>query len=244
MMNLKSMAFISVCFLSFTSWADRSVNIATSTGEIELVNGSNVNVAYSIECYDKDSGTALTNSTAVSQNLISKKSVKYGGSYGCIGGSTLHYTYPQGAYLCKGTPATTNYATAAGYCGSGASLCTFSKLNAIGLTDLGSTYSGYWFDGGDPFYTTSDGGSTWSGPVSGSTLAPRSYSMYGPNYKCNSVSNNSGAISYCMQDSKTPGYGDGALCCPADNPFRSCKVTVHGTTGFLQSPQFKGGTPF
>ncbi len=134
-------------------------------------------------------------------------------------------------------------------------LCSISNLTAKGITSLtnfpdyyaltsGAASGAYWYTSYDstfskPYSRTENGASGGA-----KNYAPVSYSK-GSSY-CNLTNSSIGAIGKCNAWDQYSNRS-GAICCPNNAGFKSCKVTIHSTTpsnGSLQSPQFKGGASF
>lgn len=227
-------------------WADRSVTIAVPENRIEITNGSPVTVTYSVACYDKTTGTNIAG--AATQTLASKASIEYSGPGTCAGGANPSYKHSAGAFGCSGT--NTNFAGAPSLCGPQSSICTAATLIALGVTSIQNFPQGHIFDiGATNWFSTFDNwGKNYPQTQSGGgkNYAPRvGDNKATTNYKCSTTA--SGGISFCTYIDVNSNSGTGAICCPANNGFKSCLVTIHSatpSTGYLQSPQFKGGTAF
>lgn len=237
-----------VILMSFSSWAvaDRSVSIAVPGGSLELVNGSDVSVNYTVQCYDRTTGSNVITDGS-NQTIAAKASRVFQSAGVCQGGASPTYKSTQGPFACSGS---VTFANAGSVCGADSSLCTISALQAKSITSLQAFPHGYWVGvTGTLWYAYSYGKEyPQDMTVGGKVHAPTVYSQYskGPDYLCNQNQSQTGAISHCSM-SDTNYSAPGALCCPNNNGFKSCKVTIHATTpagGHLQSPQFKGGTSF
>ncbi len=249
------MKFISALLLSvFIQHAyaasDRSVSIAAENGKLTLINGSAVTVTYTAECYDRTTGNNILTGAA-NVTLAPKADISFESAGSCSGGAAPTYKSPQNVVACAGT---TNYAGAAALCGAGMNICTIAEFANRGISSLSGYPSYYWFFAGtgvDPLYTTWDNwGKSNPYPTSGGgkRYQPRSESK-NVNYRCsatNSVGVPGAGVGYCNPYDVNIS-ASGALCCPTNNGFKSCKVTILSSTpaaGHLQSPQFKGGSPF
>ncbi len=230
--------------------SDRSVSIAAENGKITLINGSTVAVSYTAECYDRTTGNnILTGASNVT--LAPKGDISYEASGACAGGATPAYKSPQNIVACSGSA---NYAGASALCGTASNLCTIADLITRGVSSLSGYPTYYWFSAGagvNPLYTTWDNwGKSSPYPTSGGgkNYQPRSETK-NVNYRCNttnSVGTGGSGIGNC-NPSDVNISASGALCCPTNNGFKSCKVTILSSTpaaGHLQSPQFKGGASF
>lgn len=232
------------------SYADRSVSIAASDGKLVLVNSSPVTVTYTAECYDKVTGTNIL-SSASNATLQSKKDITYESAGTCANGQTPVYKSAQNVVACSGV--NTQYSGAAALCGTASVLCTYNELVSRGVSSLSGYPDNYWFSASaDPFYTTTDNWSkNYSRATSGGGKIYQTITMTdgkgSSNTRCSNTAGSSGnGIGYCESSYPTVGHS-GAVCCPTNNGFTSCKVTIHSQTpanGSLQSPQFKGGSSF
>lgn len=245
---MKSVLFsLVLMFGALQAHADRSVSIAAADGKLKLINPTAANVTYTVECYDKTTGSNII-SGGSNQTLLPKKSVDYVGGAFCTSGSPSK-TLNQGPVFCPGS---VTYASAAGLCGAGNHLCTIAEASTLAL-DPTEFLGYYWMSPGaavDPFYTTYDAWVKNNNPnatTGGKPYAPMTTSKSPSQYRCSTGSAGSGsAVQGCQSGSQTTNYS-GALCCPPNNGFVSCKVTIHGSgaaAGHLQSPQFKGGSSF
>lgn len=249
-MKLVSALFLSVFIQQAQAASDRSVSIAAENGKITLINGSSVTVTYTAECYDRTTGSNILTGAA-NVTLAPKADISYEASGACAGGATPAYKSAQNIVACSGT---TTYSGASSLCGSASNLCTIADLNSRGVANLTGYPTYYWFSAGaavNPIYTTWDNwGKSNPYPTSGGgkNYQPRSESK-NMNYRCNTTNSMGTAgsgIGYCSP-SDVNISASGALCCPTNNGFKSCKVTILSSTpaaGHLQSPQFKGGASF
>lgn len=245
-----------VFFLSFfvflsSAFADRSVSIAVPDGKLNLVNGSNVTVTYTVECYDKVTGSnVLTGASGVT--LAAKADISYESAGTCSSGNSPTYKSPQNVVSCAGN---VNYAGAAALCGAASNLCTYNDLVSRSVTSLQNFPHNFWVTASaDPFYATWDNWAKnypYATSGGGKQYQIITYTSKGinNNARCANSAGTSGSnsgIGNCNVADKT--YSNaGALCCPTNNGFKSCKVTILSATptgGHLQSSQFKGGASF
>ena len=237
-------------FLGFSgsayAGADRSVSIAAPNGKLELVNGSTVPVNYTVECYDKATGSNVITG-GVNVTLASKGAISYGSGGMCAGNAVPAKITSTGVLFCSGS---VTYASASSLCGTGQLLCTLTKMQAMG--NSGAEFlNGYWMSNTATTWSTSyDGGTKWYDYTL--TGGKKNYapitSNKSSNYVCATATQGTGGVivSNCSAG-YTTGTNSGSTCCPLNNGFASCKVTVLGTSAtgaHLQSPQFKGGSPF
>lgn len=183
------------------------------------------------------------------QTLQPKKVVSVAAGGTCAGGAAPAKSLPQGPFFCSGS---VTYASAGTLCGPSSHTCTIGEIGPMGInpTDF---LQYYWLKphaSTTTWYSTYDAWSKSNNPQDTTTgkkpYAPTTYNK-GTSYRCSTGSNGTGdAMSGCstgMSSSTT----SGTFCCPDNAGFASCKVTIHGTgasAGHLQSPQFKGGSPF
>lgn len=221
---------------------NRSIVIAAPEGRIELINGSDQTVNYNVECFDSQTGANLIVG-GTNLSLLPKKSSKHSSNVSCASGTAI-YTHSSGVVACQGSA---NFAAAPALCGSDAQLCTFAALRARSVTNIEPFPDYYWIDPTADFYYTWDGGTKWQSVDFDAGKMEASYSYKsGANYGCNETQSTTGMISPCVSTMKSSN-ASGAICCPQNNGFKSCKVTILSTTpvgGSLQSPQFKGGSSF
>jgi hypothetical protein len=229
--------------------AQRSVSVIASEGVLELINGSAVTVNYNIDCFDVVTGTNLLTSNT-NLTLSPKQSVKYESSGSCAGGAQPEYKFSQGVIACPGSGDWTAVASA---CHANSPRCTYNQIVAKGITSFQGIQVNkrYAFEFGADFYMTYDNWTknylqTISGKKSNQGYTYFDTGKNTQNYRCSSTA--SGGIQHCMSQTTTSTYQvSGSLCCPTNNGFKSCKVTILSSTptaGFLQSPQFKGGASF
>lgn len=237
-------------FLSFASAADRSVSIAVPDGKLVLVNGSDVAVTYTVECFDRITGSnILTGASGVT--LTAKKDASYESAGTCSGGVASTYKSPQNVVACPGS---VSFSGAAALCGPASNLCTYNELVSRGVTSLQNFPHYYVFaPSADPFYMTYDSWMKGYPQVAsgvGKIYSEGTYTNKGnsSNQRCSNTMGSVGTdgIGSCVAIDKNM-TSSGALCCPTNNGFKSCKVTILSATpasGHLQSPQFKGGASF
>lgn len=238
-------------FILFTpnAHADRSISIAVSNGVLELTNGSPSTVTYSVECYDKVNGTNLI-SNAANVTLATQKSIEYMSAGKCANNQEPTYRHTSGIMACAGTG---TFAAAANLCGPNSTLCTLAQLSAKSITTFSSFPNGYVLTSGQvTWYNTYDNwlkANPYTESGGGKNYVPRTYvdSKSSDNYRCHTVAGTTGTgVGYCYPNDTLSNIS-GAICCPINNGFKSCKVTIHAATpsnGYLQSPQFKGGAAF
>lgn len=245
-MRFKFFSLAAFVFL-FTGalWADRTVSVLPQNGKIELVNGSDVSVIYSYSCFDKNTGGAITALSVSNQTLAAKAKLEIAMTGSCSSAASSQQDGGSGVLLCTGS---VGYANAATLCGTGMQVCTIQNLKTRWGAAGKITPSSYWLRPHTSnmawFYST-DSGATWNGYNAGSNYGNYvpTTSMYNTGI-CKDGDGN--IIGYCGQYAGDYTYGMGTACCPLYDEASSCKVTVHGSSsaGFLQSPQFKGGTAF
>lgn len=245
---MKIFALVSLLMLvSVPSLADRSVSIAVADGRLELTNGSTVPVNYTVECYDRVTGTnIITDGSAQTMNAKASRVFQSAGM--CANGNNPNYKSPNGPYACAGS---VTYANAATLCGPQSTLCTLASLRSKSVTSFQGFPSYYWVSpGSTTWYQAWDAAWSKSSPYTvsggGKNYAIRTYTDKANDSRCNETDTGTGALSLCSSydvNSNSPG----SVCCPDNNGFKSCKVTIHSSTaasGHLQSPQFKGGSSF
>lgn len=233
---------MSILLATSVSYGARSVSISVPNGKLQLTNGSATTVSYSIECFDKVSGTKLIDLT--SQTLGSNKEKVVSAEIGCAADATVYKTFSEGPLMCQKS---VTYANRNQACGGDSQACTFSKIRTLGMTNATYGAYGYWMtpDSATTWYRSYD--ASWSKSntydmTSGKAWAPATSSKTSDGY-CNSTNSATNAIRNCTTVD-VASNGNGTLCCPNNNGFASCKVTISSAEGYLQSPQYKGGAPF
>jgi hypothetical protein len=234
-MNLKA---LSILALGSTIWlfafaANRKVTIPADTTGIKLFNGWTSSVNYSATCYDTAGATAFTTDSTIaakqSVNLVSTTTGTCLNSGGVLDPST--FTNGMG-----GCPSLyTDYATSMTSCPATYQPCTVAEYNTnrnsvttdAFLADMPATWS----------YSTDGVGYT-----NNSTGKPRA--SYNATELCATGPSGSGTVyPYCTSTEYTA-YDAGPLCCRINGLASSCTVEITTPGGHLQSPQFKGNTPF
>lgn len=222
-----------MCVALYAFAAQRKVSIlADSSKSLSLTNGSSSSVTYNIQCYDSNGGSLLT---LASQTLASKKEVKYGG--GKCGNGNVPSTYDSANTVvsCYASNAT----QMASACPGGTTICTYSELSAKTITGYGQmvvrglpTNSFYYsYDTGTSWYPATNGfGARFTNATYNQCDADADHGT-GVFSKCNQAYGNYGNVACC----KTAGYVEN---------ISNCDVTVTSPSGHLQSPTFKGGSPF
>ncbi len=241
---------MTIALFAWNAQADRSVSISAPDGKLQLTNPTTSAVSYTAECYDKVSGSnILTGYSVVS--LAAKGAVTIQAAGSCAGGATPAKTLTQGPFFCSGSVV---YASAGTLCGTGSHVCTITNVISSGASS--TDFLGYYWmkphDTATTWYSTYDNWSKsdYAQDTAGGkkAMAPVTYNKGGSSYRCATSSNigNAGAgLNGCSTYNVTSMTG--TMCCPDNNGFASCKVTIHGTgvaAGRLQSPQFKGGASF
>lgn len=216
------------------AFAARTVQITIPTGQsLQLANPSTSSVSYNIECFDH-SGVPKANLT--NQTLGPNATKLYGNTNRCAGGAlpaNSSSVSTVGLLECTGP---TDFASAASRCDSFYSLCTYQQVGTHGFYSINGHY---WFNINTSSWLFSvDYGSTFNSATpsthAAATAGPGAYDKYckvGTDQRDN-----------CQHVAKTTSLA-GALCCPGGT-VSLCKVTVNSSSGFLSSPQFKGGSPF
>ncbi len=231
-----------------TAWADRSVSISVPDGKLQLTNPSSGTVTYSVECYDKVTGSNIVTGFS-NVTLATKKMTTITGAGMCAANQAPTKILPQGPFFCSGT---VTYSAALSLCGPSSHVCTIANLSTS-AADPNQFLGYYWIkpqSGASTWYSTYDNWGKNNQPQDSVTgkkpNAPISYNKSVASYRCSEGSAGTGAsIQGCSYASVSGTYG--TMCCPDNNGFASCKVTIHGTgvaAGHLQSPQFKGGAAF
>jgi hypothetical protein len=249
-LGLTTLATLSTITLMIgtNAWADRSVSISVPDGKLQLTNPSSGTVTYSVECYDKVTGSNIITGFS-SVTLATKKMTTITSAGMCAAGQAPAKTLTQGPFFCSGN---VTYSSAATLCGPNSHVCTIANLSSSGA-DPNQFLGYYWIkpqDAASTWYSTYD---NWGknnqsqDAVAGKKPnAPITYTKSMTQYRCSEGSAGTGAaIQGCSATGASNQYG--TTCCPDNNGFASCKVTIHGTgvaAGHLQSPQFKGGAAF
>ena len=258
-MNLKKIVMVGLGTYSLYAFAiaPRKVTIpalvsnssgSTSQG-VELLNGSANPVTYKVTCYDK-AGTSVFGPT--NHTLISKQKAVHGATPHCSDGKAgITGKFEGGMLGCGSYQNNFFYSPESHLCPADFHHCTFSELQVNSGLDHSKTTA--WVASGFTFSVTGD----WSvGYSSNSSMSYINYSSHfgyipGPvadsNSVCYSGSNGGGTSqSHCGVQYN---YNT-TLCCPnsgAERTAHSCDIEVVDPTtsgGFLQSPQFKGSSPF
>mgnify|MGYP003393540617 CR=1 FL=1 len=226
----KNILGLLVVFLGTFAFAARTVQITIPKGQsVQISNPSTGTVNYDIECFDS-SGTSKANLTG--QSLSQNASKTYGETETCAGNAlpaNSSTVSTVGLLECAGS---TNFANASALCDSFYSLCTFDQVVTSGPVSGNQ----YWFNINTATWLFSTNfGSTFNSASVGTGAASH------PN-SANSCKVGAVTLNFCQNISTSTSLA-GALCCPASD-VNICKVTVNTTSGFLSSPQFKGGAPF
>lgn len=233
--------------LASNAIAARSISIAVPEGKLELINPSTTAVTYDVQCYDRTTGTAII--SLIGQSLNSKGQRTHNNPAGCASGVAPSKVLSQGALFCPGS---VTYANRATLCSSAAtSVCSFAQVQAMNVPTA-EMLGYYWMNvdaagSATSFYSTYD---SWGSAnnlmdmTGGKPYAPITYSKSGSSNQCSAASNGTGAVVMGCSSAMANGTSSGTLCCPDNAGFASCKVTIQSATGHLQSPQFKGGSPF
>lgn len=217
---------------------------------VTLLNGSSVSVSYNVRCYNSAGSLLFTKSN---QQLGAKAQTSHGAAPSCRNGTTIGTNtsyFSNGMMECNGT----SYANRAASCPIGYTVCT----NTEAVARKGSVgYSNYWVDFGvsssvgassNSYYYSSNAGTNWSGNYSGGypTFTPTqtdSYCFFGSAPTDGTLPG--GSVQHCGSY-----YAYAALCCPtssAEVSSSSCEIEILDTNseeGYLQSPAFKGNSPF
>ena len=221
---------------------------STSQG-VELLNGSANPVTYKVTCYDK-AGTTVFGPT--NHTLTAKQKAVHGATPLCTNGNTGFTGKFTGSMLGCGSTYNNGSVGDPLLCPVDFHQCSFSEMQANSGEDHSPTLAAV--SSGFTFSVTGDW-STGSSSNSSMTYMNQTFSYGFPapvadsNSYCYSGSNGNGTSqSHCMV-----GYSwsnKQTLCCPnsgAERTAHSCDVEVVDPTtsgGFLQSPQFKGSSPF
>lgn len=222
----------------------------TTSYGVPLMNGSSVAVSYNVKCYNSAGGVVFTKNN---QQLGAKAQAVHGASPVCQNGS---YIGTNSSYFSGGMMdcSNTTYQNRAAACPSGYTVCT----NTEAVSRIGSvSYSSYWVDFGasvtgnsNEFYFTYNAGTNWTGNYSGSFP---SYDVAGPGYHCNigTTAPTDGSMPGSAKQNCVAGWNNKAvLCCPGPNAEQvaaSCEVEIlssNSEEAYLQSPGFKGNSPF
>lgn len=236
-----------VCLALYAFAANRKVTIPPGEKGLELVNGSPVTVNYNVTCFNGSGG----NTTFSGLSLSPRDSTNFslGGSSTCLTGSNISFPtdFLNGMGHCG---ASTNFSGIGSVCPTGYHACSTSEY-AAGFNssfsppccgsnwfDSSSDYSGTWMfstDGGATFNTTNTSGSRPSSTNNSSFICNKGTDTNNVNAAFN--------VPNCKADF-TSSFGN-VFCCP-DFLAKSCEVEITNTPndGYLQSPQFKGGSPF
>lgn len=224
---------LGMCVALYAFAAQRKVSIlADSSKSLSLVNGSTASVSYNIQCFDGNGGSLMNLSN---QTLASKKQVQYGGGK-CGSGSTPYaLDTANTSVYCYAS----NSTLVASACPSGTTVCTHSELSAKTISAYGAMIAR-----GMPsnsYHYTYNSGTNWY-PVTNGYPAKFTNSTY---YQCDQdADHNSGVVSKCTQSYSNSGQ---VACCKTASYIEnvsSCDVTITSPSGHLQSPSFKGGSPF
>jgi len=229
--------------------AQRKINIiggSNSTGSnakvVQLQNGSSTTVNYTAACYRNGSQVGATVTASLGPKLT-----KILGGFPCANGTngfSYNLTEASGAHKCYGATLT-NYTSS---CAVGYSNCTYAQTLLLLVNPVFET-SGARLNFGDAtldnsaadaFEVSTNGGATWVLNGTGKSAA----FFHDSTKKCRvgvKIFENCGELLATEQRD--------TFCCPAANTIAgsvdSCEVTIDSSqTGFLQSPQFKGGAPF
>jgi hypothetical protein len=235
---------------AWNAFADRSVSISVPDGKLQLTNPGSTAVSYTVECYDKTSGSNIA-SGSFPASLAAKGAATFQSGGLCAGGAPPAKTLTQGPFFCAGS---VTYSAAATLCGTGSHVCTIANVIASGA-NYNDFLAYYWIKphaSSSTWYNTWDNWSKSDNPQDASggkkPNAPVSYNKGGSSYRCaetSSLGSAGAGLAGCYPYGTSSSTG--TMCCPDNNGFASCKVTIHGTgvaAGRLQSPQFKGGASF
>lgn len=239
-MSSKKIGLLAIVSVLATVWlyafaANRKITIPADATGIKLFNGWTATVTYNATCFDS-TGAQTFSSNSLTLGSKQATTLIGSGTPTCANGTNMDTSsFINGMGGC--TPYT-DYAAALGNCGSGYQPCTIAEYNTnrngmttdsfLGAGGLSATWS-----------YSSDNASTWN-DVAVASFKPKA--SYNSTEYCAPGSNGGGGatVAYCYYDSG--GMAD-MLCCPTSGSASSCTVEIVGT-GHLQSPQFKGNTPF
>lgn len=219
---------------------NRTVTIpGDPTKGITLLNSSTSPVTYDLKCHATDGVPGLYSTNLVLPAKASTNISYLGTSVTspCTTGSTNAIYGGSNMTYCTHT---TGYAYAAATCGAGWNLCTVAQWSA---RKTASTEAWLSTEGFNSTFSTDEGFGYTDRPLSDFAPISRSSS----NSYCATGQNGSGTTyQYCGSGHTNTGYG--SLCCRTGAvgtaiATASCEVTVRGS-GYLQSPEFKGNTPF
>jgi hypothetical protein len=252
---LKQIVFAGIVTTALAVFAaQRKVSIigasSNSTGSsskiITLQNGSTVPVNYTISCYNN--GSPVASLTSVAQTLPAKMTKNYGQTQ-CANGAaadTYELSPASGVHRCDNVP----YAQRNTACASGYTVCSFPQATAGLVNPANTGWSYAWVEAGAPFNNSASGSfelsDEWVGNFTGTVNSSGAVAIFtpGPLKKCK---NGGTVIDHCRSADATGYYK--VMCCPqagtAFGAVDNCEVSINSSeAGFLQSPQFKGGSPF
>lgn len=213
--------------------ASRKVSIiADSAGTISLTNSSSSAVTFNVSCFDSN-GNASGSDTGIS--LGSKLTMDLG-NIKCSGSAYYSNVY----MIDSGKTAGYCYKYAAGdsdqsVCPTGSTVCSSAQLIAKGVTgSVAYIVSDY--VSATAQYVSYDGGSSWN--YNGSN---RQGWVADSNNKCADDGVGTNTVNNC-------GSTNNVACCKSSGSFivgvKTCDIEITSASGHLQSPQFKGSSPF
>lgn len=246
---VKQVIFAAVVTTAIVAFASqRRVNIiggtagsTSGTRMVELQNGSTVPVNYTITCYSN--GSVVPSMNNISQSLTPRMSKSYGEIL-CGNGSsatTANFNSSSGAHACGWV----DYSQRNTVCANGYTVCSIGQAAAAA-----TSYSTGWVEFPAPYNNSSSNSfqiSDVTGTYTGMQNWQGSVAMFEYGSRKCRPSGGGADVLNCTAASTTMYMP--AICCPqAGTVFGkldSCEVVINASeTGYLQSPQFKGGAPF
>jgi hypothetical protein len=230
---------LSVALIAFAS--GRKVSLPVSGGYIQLTNGSDTPVSYSMVCYGSGNGLPVGGTNTYTLGARASTSYYYGSGSGTFAGCGSNYAYWTSGDSKAAACGYTSYANHSSMCSAGYTVCGFNEY----ATAVGTNYYSAWVTPPSGFSAASWSYRTWTGATTWSSFTASDAVSFYPGGQCKDGANN--VTSNCAAN-----YASNSMytaCCTASvsvgvGQVQSCDVSVQGSTGFLQSSNWKGNTPF
>jgi hypothetical protein len=233
---------LALAFMPVLAKADRTVKFVPTGKKIKVSNPSTNALTYSITCKN-GSGTNLLNLTGQALPAGQSREHTNAGTACTTAGyvSDTMATFQGGMIKCSDSMAMTPVAYSDSLCGLGYHLCSppeFSENKSGGASGSDSWLSAQGYANWSAYEWD---GMAWTWIDRDSTYAPVADPMSSSSQCATGMSGGGAKSTYCRSRLKTDNLYS-YMCCPDTVGF--CQITVTGDTGYLITPDFKGGTPF
>ena len=215
--------------------ANRKVTIPADSNGIKLFNGWTSSVSFTATCYSTAGSLAFSTDITLGSRQSTNLVATPGGATCLNGGGSLDTVGMNNGM--GGCPILyTDNTTALASCPTNYQPCSMTQWGANRTT---ATTDGFLAIQAPTWSYSTDAGTTW---VNNATGNPRG-SWSATDLCATAASGGGTSISYCSS-TEFYNYDGGVICCPSTGIASSCVVEITTAGGHLQSPQFKGNSPF